>query len=395
MQSDLQTVRLPSPKLVIQLDKILKEHYPGKKFWGIIAKIQKKTGLSRGQIAAMRKNETKTISLEALQKIVSFLNAECGIATEELLGSFFGVEPSGFWGMFDDMTHVQICEGVRIDRTTTEPRWVNAYDAYLSATFIRQCLASSGRPQRDLEQCLIQAYSDEQHTAAVFNSAKSFYRQFREGSGKRALVGIGSMKSLPMFECVVADAFGAEPFAPQPKTRRLPQRPVPLYFRYRENDPDIKSVFGGRELPLRGASGRAGIAYEVDVDRWEFCPVSDTEDVAVVFYVCRPTEGTVELALAGFSGRATGCIALGLPSLAHQLWPPNYSRSDRKIGLFVIRYTFAPPSLSEPHSILVEPATTEVIAMPESVLIRRLDGVVSPPAPSSQSPNGRKPRKPR
>ncbi len=138
MQSDLQTVRLPAFKLVIQLEKILKQHYPGRSFWGIIGKIQKKTGLSRGQIAAMRKGKAKTISLEALQKIVSFLNSECGIATEELLGSLFGVEPSGFWGMFDDMAHVQICEGVRIDRTTTEPRWVNAYDAYLSATFIRQ-----------------------------------------------------------------------------------------------------------------------------------------------------------------------------------------------------------------------------------------------------------------
>ncbi len=378
MKSSLSTVQVPALKLVVQLEKLLKQHYPGKTHWGIFSQIEAKTGLSRKQITAMRKG--KTISLETLQKIVAFLHSECGIPTHELLGSLFGVEPSKFWAMFDEMKHVQICEGVRVDWTTTEPRWVNAYDAYLSATFIRQLLTSSGPPQRDLEQCLIQAYSDPQHMAAVNATAKDFYKQFRDGKDKRALVCIGSMKSLPVFECVVAQAFNARPFEPQPKIRssdQLRQRPVPLYFRYRAKDPNVDSAFGGHNLPLVAARGRAGVAYETEGGIWDFCPISDTEDVAVVFYRCGLTEGTLELALAGFSGRATGCVALGLPNLVHQLWPPNYSRSDQKLGLFVIRYTFSPQPPSEAHSILVKPATTEVIAVSESALTRRLDGADS------------------
>ena len=397
MPSDQETIRVrtfpervPPLKLVIQLEKILKQHFPGTSHRGIYTEIKERTGLSFSQIRAIRKSDAKFISMETLQKIASFLKTECGISTDELLGSFFGVEPLGFWAMFDNMECVQVCEGLRIDRTTAEPRWVNAYDAHLSATFIRQLLAGGGHPRSNLEQYLIQAYRDEQHMAAVIANAKDFYyRGFRDGSKRRALACIGSMKSLPVFECVVANAFKVKPFVPQTIGRRsqdLRQRAIPVYFRYREDDPDVHSAFGGRDLPLAAARGKAGVAYETDGGRWEFCPISESEDVAVVFYACGLAEGTVELALAGFSGRATGCLALGLSTLAEDLWPPTYSHSGLNLGLFLIRYTFAPQAAADSHTILVEPKATEVIAVPESVLVRRLEGVIS------ESADPRRPR---
>jgi len=400
MANVFPTVRSPEVKLSIQLEKLLQQHFHGKP-WGLNEKIHKKTGLSKAKIRALRTNAAKSISIDTLQKIIGYLVNECHISPTELLGTFFGVQPSGFWTMFGSSTgghfKVQICEGVRNDPGTAEPRWINAYDAYLSATFIRQLVAIDARWLPDLEQCLFRAYFEKQPEKEAFTEARGFYHQFRGDSGGRALACVGSMKSLPLSECVLADVFNVQAFQPQAKVDHLRQRAIPLFFRYREDDPHPPSAFGGRNFPLASANGLAGVAYEVDADRWDFCPTTETEDAGVVFYVCRLPENTVELVLAGFSGRATGCIALDLPALADQLWPPQYQEPDLMVGAFIIRFEFPPPPAqpAEPHPILVPPCGAEVVPLSGEVLARRLAGTCSassPPVRGPKKPGQRKPR---
>jgi hypothetical protein len=401
MPDVLPAIRSPEVKLSVQLEKLVKQHYHGKRGWGINELIHKKTGLTRAKIHALRSNMAKSISIDTLQKIVGYLASEWHIPPAELLGTLFGVQPSEFWTMFTSSTSdhfkVQICQGVRNDHNTAEPKWVNAYDAYLSATFIRQLVASEARRQPDLEQCLLRSYFDEQHQEETFAEARSFYERFRLGGGSRALVCIGSVKSLPLSECVLADVFGVTPFAPRTAVRRPLELPIPIFFRYRERDPHPSSAFGGRDFSLAAADGQAGVAFEVDDKHWDFCPISETQDAAMVFYVYRPPDETMEVVLAGFSGRATGCIALGLPELANRLWPPRYKQPHVMVGAFIIRYEFPPPSSrhAESHPILTEPSKTEVVSLSENVLARRLAGTALAPPQATGEParGGRNPRR--
>jgi DNA-binding Xre family transcriptional regulator len=401
MPDVLPVVRMPEVVLNIQIEKLLKQYYRGK-IWGVNEQIRKRTGLSLAKIRSLRKNTAKSISLETLEKICAFLITECHIPPEELFGKLFGIAPAEFWTMFRSVTssffQVQICQGVRNDPKIAEPRWINAYDAYLSATFIRHLMASDSQRQPDVEQCLCRSYVDERHAKEISAEAKRLHKRFRDDSGSRALVCIGSVKSLPVSECVLAELFGTEPFIPRDKGRRLHNRSIPVFFRYRENDPTIPSALGGREFRLPAADGRAGIAYEVDEKHWQFCPISETEDAALIFYVNRPPEETVELVLAGFSGRATGAIAMGLSDLVSQFWPPSFIQPHLMVGAFIVRYEFAPPSSRqlEQHPILVEPSNVEVIPLSGDVLARRLTGVDATLEPTGTSKRTRRgPGKPR
>jgi hypothetical protein len=383
MPSVLPEIRSRNIIVNIQLKKLIKKYCPGNP-WGIYEKIHQKTGLPLATIRALCTNRAKSVSIDALQKIVGFFASEFHISPAKLLGPFFGVQPSGFWRMFTSITSkyfkVQICQGVRHDQTTAEPKWINADDAFLTATFSRQVLTCYEQRPSDLEQCLLRSWSNKEHQKQCFNESLWIYSRFRQDTGSRALVCIGSMKTLPLSECVVAKVFGVKPFVSVPwnKIQNLQQMPLPIFFRYRKNDPHPPSAFGGRKFPLWASNGEAGIAYEVDDANWDFCPSSETQDAAMVFYVYSQPAETVEIALGGFSGRATGCIALELPDLANKIWPPQYQRSDLMVGAFIIRYEFSPSVERnvESHSILVKPTKTEVIPLSKEVLERRLGGNV-------------------
>lgn len=403
MSKVFPALRSPEVSIAIQFEKLLQRHF-GELPWRLNKQIHERTGLKRAKIRALRNNEVKSISIDTLQRIIGYLASECHMSPTELLGTFFGILPSGFWTMFAGPARknckVHLCQGVRHDSLTPEPRWVNAFDAYLSATFVRHLVAQAESYQPDLEMELFRAYSRQQQKQEAFAEAQDFYRRFRQGGGSRALVCIGSMKSLPLCECVLAGAFGATPFTPPDSPQKLGGRKIPVFFRYRQDDPHPPSAFGGRDLSLPTANGLAGVAYEVDQEHWEFCPATETEDVGMVFYVCRPPQDTVELVLAGFSGRATGCIALGLPELANQLWPPAYEDGQVMIGAFILRYNFPAPAArqGDAHPILVEPSTTEVIPLSRNVLARRLACVAaasSAPLAVPQQPKKARRRKPR
>ena len=402
MSSVLPAYRTTNQAVSIQLKKLI-EYYCKGNPWGIIKRIHEKTGLTGPQIRALINNTAKSISLETLQKIVGFLASEFDAPAEELLGTFFGIEPSRFWAMLSSSTSkqfkTQICQGVRTDKKTDEPRWINANDSHLSGTYIHQLSSSHKRGQLKLEPHFLRSWIDEQHQQEIFDDAKEFYHAL-ENTGNQALVCIGSMKSLSLSECVVAKVFNTKPFVTQSNIKQPMKLRIPIFFKYRENDPHPPSAFGGEKISLRAAAGQAGIAYEADAKHWEFCPVSETQDAAMIFYVYRPPEEAVEMVLAGFTGRATGCIAFVLTDLADQLWPPLYKRSDLMVGAFIIRYEFPPPDAdhNQSHSLLITPKI-RVIPLSRDVLARRLGGAATEPPPaadeSDEQNQKRKRRKPR
>ena len=400
MSSVLPETKILCPRLSIQLQKLLQSYKC--KDWGAIEQIHKKTGLSRSITSQLKDNSANSISLDTLEKIAGFFESEYHIPPAELLGALFGVQPSGFWKMFDasrsEHFEVQICQGVRYDPKTSEPRWINAYDAYLSATFITQLLASSEGRQSHLKTHLPRSWNSE-NERQIFDEAEGFHADFQNNRASRALVCIGSMKTQPLSECVLADLFKVKPFTPSRLgVEHIKTRHIPMYFQYRLNDPDLPSSCGGRKFTQKGLNGQGGIAYEVDENRWEFCPNTESQDAAIVVYVYRPPIDSVEVVLAGFSGRATGCIALGLSNLANELWPPQYESSDLQLGAFVIRYEFSQSATQagELHPILVEPIKTDVIPISKQVLMCNLPDVKAASGEQREFKNrGKKPLPPK
>ena len=376
----------PSVPIVFQLRKYLKQHHPGKLQRGITERIHEKTGLNRATIHRLMKNKVKNFKWETLEKIVGFLASECHKCPQDVLRDLFGVKPSAFWKMFANSSggyfKVQICQGVRNDPVTSEPTSLNLFDNTLYNVFHHMLAASDTAPRPDVEQCMLRSYAGPQTETAIFAEAREFYEQFRNGAGSRALVCVGSMKSLPLSEIVVCDVLDTRPHVPRTTAHPLRERAIPFFFKYREIDPHPPSAFGGRDLPWSAVNGHAGVAYEVDSDHWEFCPVTEKEDAAVVFYVYHPAEETAQLVMAGFSGRATLCLARDLPALANDLWPPSYCRPHLMVGAFVIRYEFASPPANSSETSLTRlpPARSKLIPIAAEVLARRLEGVALNPA---------------
>jgi len=375
------TIRCPELNLSIQLDKLLQENDRTPE-WGRIGRICRKTGLNRRSVTGLLKGTAAEIRVSTLGGIVSYLVNECHLSLREALANFFGLQPSAFWNMFcssnDDSFKVRVWQGLRTDETTSEPKWVNAYDAYLSETFSRHLLAGVAPRQPNLKHALLRSYSGEERHKEVSAEACGWYEKFSKDPIRRALVCIGSMKSMPLSECVMAHTFGVKPFEADPCNRELPARAVPVFFRYRSDDPQPTSVFGGAELPLPAAKDQAGVAFEMADRKWVFCPVSDKEDVGLVFYVYRPATDTMEIVLAGFSGVGTGALAMELSDLTKFFWPPTYNEPHLKAGAYIVRIDFR-GSKPDPQSIIGKTFKKKVITLPREVFARRLDAVVPPP----------------
>ena len=69
--------------------------------------------------------------------------------------------------------------------------------------------------------------------------------EFSDADGDRALVCIGSMKSNPVVELVIASACGCDPFVSQDKIAKASERYCPFYLRYRTDDPHPDSCAAG------------------------------------------------------------------------------------------------------------------------------------------------------
>jgi hypothetical protein len=272
---------------------------------------------------------------------------------------------------------------------TSEPRWVNAYDAMLQGALLEEMFAAGhGGPKQHgaVKQHLVRAYHPAGNQTRLAQQSLALCAKLRERKGSRALVCLGSVKSNPLSECVVASAFDTKPFVSPQHVDKPQHRACPFFLRYRDDDPQPVSCFAGRQLARFFPDSGPGIYYETETGDWAYCPTGDLHDAALVFYIHRPTERSVEMVLAGFSGIATGCVARDLPRLCKRLWPPSLEREDLKVGAFVIRYEFRkPPSAHvDFRHLLPKPRRTQVIPIATSVLARRILGEEVPPPEEAQ-----------
>ncbi len=359
---------------------------------GTIKSIVEYTGLDRHQVAALLKNEVKYIPLKALSRLCDFLIEHGHATAEQLPGALFGVEPESFWEMLARRSRLELALGVRrgLDSDSPEVSYVVASDSVLFGELLNGITTLGGTAkhhaegstsQREvphpehLKQSLVwspgQASDDE-----VRRRAEAVYSDFVECRNDKALVAIGSTKSNPIVELVLANAFVCDPFVSQDGVANPDDRHVPFFVRYRDEDPHPQSCAAGLRLSKSFKSQEPGIYYSVGPGKWELASATQrNRESAFLFYIHREPQGSLEMVLGGFSGRATRLLARTLISHSQDFWPPTYVNQGVQAGAYIIKFELNPDNTPESIDILHTDfhANTEIVAVPEETLKRCLD----------------------
>ena len=367
---------------------------------GTIKAICDHTGLDRHQVAALLKNEVKYVPLDALSKLCAYL-IELGFAkADELPGRLFGIEPEHFWELLARRRRLDLCLGVRRDeaRDGLDDAWVVASDSVLlgellnGATTLASPTSSEAVPAGEPATAPLipvpRPHPEQLHQSLVWSPGQAsfadcqkmgreIYQAFCKAAGDKALVCLGSNKSNPVVEIVIASAFGCEAFTSQDELASVEQRSCPIFLRYRDNDPQFPSCFGGIQLAQNAAASKPGIYYETEGGKWECCPwIAGKQDAAFVFYVHRESQGRMEMVVGGFSGRATRLLARLLNRRGDELWPPCYSDEGLQIGAFVVQFSLEGQSLVD-RALDAQDlhADAEVIRIDHQVIKRHLQSM--------------------
>jgi hypothetical protein len=286
-----------------------------------------------------------------------------------------------------------MCLGVRTgDEEWPEGAWVVASDSVLLGELLNgvSTLGGTAKHQRGLvveerpggslpphpehlKQSLVWS-PGQVGPREVIARAHEVYDQFCAPGSDKAMICLGSMKSNPVAELILADAFGCEPFVADDEAKEASQRKCPIFLRYRADDPHPTSCAGGLQLSKTDASQSPGIYFETEDGSWEYCGWDQPEhDTALVFYIHRESQGRLDMVLGGFSGRGTRLLARTLSSRAEEFWPPIYGKHGLQVGAFIVKYDFAKhhptPDLLQTDLV----ADMEIIPLHHDVLARRLD----------------------
>ena len=391
---------------------------------GTIKQICEFSNLDRHQVAALLKSEVKYIPLEAIGKLCDYLLAKRLAKPKDLPGILFALEPENFWELIARRQWVEVCMGVRKDGPddTLDDAWIVGSDSVMfgellsgitdfrlwapkaaadaAITFPNELpitngigdsgpavvMHQNGNAPEDpakpllpevLRQTLVWSPGKNKHeyTSLATKVHEAFLNQEEDD---KALVCIGSVKSNPVVERIIASVFGCTPFESQDKIASSASRSVPFFLRYRDKDPiHLTSCCGGWQIAEGHIADKPGIYYETKSGKWECCPCDDKkQDAAFVFYVNRPSQGILEMALGGYSGRASRWLAQHLDRCSEQLWPPVYSGQGLEIGAFVIRFQIKDKARKDKTLLGHEDAPKiEVIRLDEEVIARRMQAV--------------------
>lgn len=353
---------------------------------GTIKAIVEYTGLDRHQVASLLKNEAKYIPLEALSRLCDYLVEHGYASAEELPGALFAVKPEHFWELLARRRKLEICVGVRRPdgNDTPETAWVVASDAVLMGEVLNGVTTLGGtdklaRTQGNsrelpshpelLKQTLVWSPGAVETEEAIKRSS-DVYRSFTSTSGDKALICLGSVKSNPIVEMVIADTFNANPFESQDDVEKASDRRCPFFLRYRDRDPHIPCASAGVRLSKTEEAKEPGIYYENEKGKWEYV---GSQDAALVFYIYRESLGRLEMVLSGFSGRATRLLARSLANRGEEFWPPVYQANYQQVGAFIVQYGESTEE-SGPDDILRTDivGNPTIIPIPEAAIARRM-----------------------
>jgi len=388
-------------KFSFRLAELLNHLPDPKRRPGTIKAICDYTGLDRHQVSALLKNEAKYVPLHALSQICDYLIKHGYAAADRLPGALFGIEPENFWELLARRRRLELCLSVRASDDAPEGNWVVASDSLLLGRLLngvstlggtasyhregfdpavevkngldREYVQSAPQPE-DLKQSLVWA-PGQKSDQEVQQQATDVYQAFDAVNGDKAIVGIGSCRSNPMVEMIVAGVFRVEPFVAPEGIVKPSQRSVPFFWRFRDQGKHLPTCcHGGIQLVPGQDSVVPGIYYETADGTWK-CSAWDEQkkEVAFVFYVYRESQGRLEMVLGGYTGRGTRLLSRTLERRTEEFWPPPYDRHGVKVGAFIVEYSLKDRRPSD--DILQTPpvATPRIFPLDEEVIERRME----------------------
>lgn len=357
-------------KVEIRLKKLLQEKSLNRR--GIIGQIAKELNLNRHTVAKIYNNQVPSISLDVLSKICTWLQKQ-GVSTSELPAALFSSSRTSLWHMIAKRETVTIYLGEY--QQTVGPvaawKWISRRDAAAAAYLVQQLSAHSedGPPPPQLKfryvpfRYALKNYDVEKPPLAEdIDKAGDIFTRMRSDTTQGASILIGSQRVNYLLEYFVADLFGRKPFSPA-----KPESKVPFYIVYRETDHKVPSCFGGLENPYRRTDASTpGLHFIGKKGTWVTCPWKEgRKDAGVIITLYNHNNKNVEIAVFGFSGRATDALGAQLLLKEHLFWPPPIEVKGKEVGIFICRLQLVvkQPSAGTEESILVK--NCEVIPLTE------------------------------
>jgi len=345
------------------------------------------------------RNDVKYLPLDTISRICGYLIDQGIAAPEELPGALFAIEPESFWELLARRTSLQICLGTRRDPGSdyVDDSWVVTADSLLLGVLLNGVSTLGGtaryypkgeappaaaqgvtrtapHPEEYVQWLVLAPQQNNQNQFP--EKARRVYDAFEASSKDKALVALGSVKSNPVIELMLARAFRAEPFVSQDDVLYARERACPVYLRFRENlDVAVPSFSGGQRLSQHEDSSAPGIYYERADGTWEHAPwTAEDQDAALIFYHYLPAHGRLEMVIGGFSSRSTRLLAQVLtPALTSRLWPPVYDTPERQIGIYVVKFKFTPEDPAQRDILAMKySGDFEIISLEREVITRRL-----------------------
>lgn len=337
-------------EIEIRLKALLQACTPSQDDHGVFRRIETAMGVNRRTVSRLYHNQMKNPPLSDIGLIADFL-AQHGVPAESLPQALFGVRPSKLWEAIGEkeMVTLYLGEYQRTDGPMPARLSISRRDASVAAEMIDRlsALSSAGegrRPKLHIEYVPFQFgfqsedVSDVQFARDVAG-AKRIFEQMRFSAAKKASIMIGSQRVNYCTELFVADQFGCPAFADAGGEAR-----VPFYIVYRDFDRKVRSCFGGTNLPGASSQQPPGIYYRkrpgaAHWERWEWKLASQDGGIVIAAYDKRT--GAIELALLGFSGRATANIGTHFLHNPHLFWPPKGEAGGRQVGVYVCQITYS------------------------------------------------------
>lgn len=328
-------------KLNIRLKEVL--HDNGLDYHGVRQQLAKDTGINRHTISKIYNNQATSISLDTLGKICTWLKQK-GASIDNVLGDFFGSQPSKFWQVLEarDTVTIYLGESQQTRSPAAAWRWISRRDSDVASKVVTQLSShrdkASTPPQLKYEYVPFK-YDPNNHMPADplkgdVKRARQIFADMKNNSLGNGSIIIGSQRVNYLLEFYVANLFGCEAF---PKTIGPPK--VPFFFVYRESDRNIPSCFGGFTNPYcnRNAS-TPGIHYVNNRGSWICCPWKEIQqDTGIIIIVHDPRIKSLEVAIFGFSGRATSSICDQLFLKEDLFWPPTVTVNNKEVGIYVFK----------------------------------------------------------
>ena len=377
-------------KLEWRLKQLLEQHNLYK--YGVETQIAKECGLHRHTIGKFLRNQMQSPKLEVLEKICGWL-IEKGVSVDILPGALFGIKPSGLWQAVGQSKEILIClgeyhlKGKMITTPQISPS-ISRHDSVVSSKIIHYL--SSEAELRDARPTVKMVYVPFSFTPEVKRNSGDGFEHDRERAlrifddirtnrrNNCSVIMIGSQRVNYLVEYMVADLFRCKPFVPAAKN---PQ--VPIYLCYRNFDHLVPSCFGGQENPLCPSGEIRHGTYYIDEDfKWRYLEWREGQDDSGVVIIIREAD-SVELAVFGFSGRATSSIGMALLRKPEQFWPEeggNHGNTvilgGKEIGIYLCRVKIHQEAGKEgdPVCEIFENDAVEILPLSRKVLGKFLTG---------------------